>query len=305
MYVMRDVTIFENFINDEELQEARILVDKKSLNLHEAYDEIINRSWVFEEIDRAHKRTLLDNRSNILINSLDISAQNFISKIHNRINTYTNKKFDLERVYLNEQDRWQDVPMHTDTNGKPNYYTMLIYLGDITPENYDKAGGDLEIKTEKNIRVEPFTKRAVLFRSYILHQAFGPLVSDVRRISLAFRFIDHSESLPFNTYYNFPHYDLVNHAKEERQRLWKPMISMMRARYRTLLDGVVPKNNISIADTTLEHRRHEDILINIYGGFSPVSRVPCAIKLLCQSPKKPIYEKLIPTRPEFDPESES
>ena len=289
MYVMRDVTIFENFINDEELQEARILVDKKSLNLHEAYDEIINRSWIFIETDRAHKKSLLDIRNNTLINSLDISAQNFISKIHNRINTYTNKKFDLERVYLNEQDRWQDVPMHTDTNGKPNYYTMLIYLGDITPENYDKAGGDLEIKTEKNIRVEPFTKRAVIFRSYILHQAFGPLVSDVRRISLAFRFIDHSESLPFNTYYNFPHYDIVNHAKEERQRMWKP---------------VVPKNNISIADTTLEDRSREDLLIKLNGGFSPDARVPCAVKLLCQSPKKPIYEKLTPTRPEFDPEFE-
>jgi hypothetical protein len=286
---MRDVTIFENFINDEELQEARILVDKKSLNLHEAYDEIINRSWVFVEIDRAHKRTVLDNRSNILINSLDISAQNFISKIHNRINTYTNKKFDLERVYLNEQDRWQDVPLHTDTNGKPNYYTMLIYLGDITYENYDKAGGDLEIKTEKNIRVEPFTKRAVLFRSYILHQAFGPLVSDVRRISLAFRFIDHSESLPFNTYYNLPHYDRVNHIKEEHQRLWKP---------------VVQKNNISIADTTLEDRLREDMLLKIHGGFSFGARVPCAVKLLCQSPKKPIYEKLIPIHPEFDPEFE-
>mgnify|MGYP000751559480 CR=1 FL=1 len=95
MYVMRDVTIFENFINDEELQEARILVDKKSLNLHESYDEIVNRSWIFIETDRAHKKSLLDNRNNTLINSLDISAQNFISKIHNRINTYTNKKFDL------------------------------------------------------------------------------------------------------------------------------------------------------------------------------------------------------------------
>ena len=245
---MRDVTIFDNFINDEELQEARILVDKKSLNLHESYDEIVNRSWIFIETDRAHKKSLLDNRNNTLFNSLDISAQNFISKIHNRINTYTNKKLDLERVYLNKQDRWHDVPIHTDTNGKPNYYTMLIYLGDITPENYDKAGGDLEIKTEKNIRVEPFTKRAVLFRSYILHQAFGPLVSDVRRISLAFRFIDHSESLPFNTYYNFPHYDIVNCMKEEHQRILKP---------------VVPKNNISIADTTLDDRRHKDLLIKI------------------------------------------
>jgi hypothetical protein len=81
----------------------------------------------------------------------------------------------------------------------------------------------------------------------------------------------------------------VNYAKEERQRMWKP---------------VVPKNNILIADTTLEDRLREDLLIKIHGGFPPGSRVPCAVKLLCQSPKKPIYEKLTPTGPEFDPEFE-
>ena len=51
------------------------------------------------------------------------------------------------------------MTLHIDDN-TPNAYTLLIYIGDITPENYDKAGGDLELKTKKNIRIEPFKKRA-------------------------------------------------------------------------------------------------------------------------------------------------
>jgi hypothetical protein len=93
------------------------------------------------------------------------------------------------------------VTLHTDHH-KPNVYTLLIYIGDITPENYDKAGGDLELKTKENIRVEPFTKRAVLFKGYIPHQAYAPLVPGITRISFAFKIIDTSSELPFSVNYS-------------------------------------------------------------------------------------------------------
>jgi hypothetical protein len=76
-------------------------------------------------------------------------------------------------------------------------YTLLIYIGDITPENYDKAGGDLEFKNKENTRVEPFTQRAVLFRGCIPHQAYAPLVPGIKRISFAFKFFCMSEKVPF------------------------------------------------------------------------------------------------------------
>ncbi len=206
---MKDITIFENFINDEELEEARQFIGEESLNINgEIYDESnpsINRQWFFIPIDNAYKKILVDLRPTrdwaFDMENLIPSAKNFILKIKNRIDKCTNTKFKLERVYLNRQVRGQDVTLHTD-DSKPNVYTLLIYIGDITPENYDKTGGDLELKTKEITRIEPFTKRAVLFRGYIPHMAYAPLVSGLTRISMAFKFVDTSNELPFNVSYS-------------------------------------------------------------------------------------------------------
>jgi len=201
---MKDITIFENFINDEELEEARQFIGEESLNLNgEIYGEnnqSINRQWFFIPLDNNYKKILIDLRSErgweFDMEDIIPSAKNFILKIKNRIDKCTNTKFKLERVYLNHRVCGQDGEIHVD-DVRPNYYTLLIYIGDITPENYDKAGGDLELKTKEITRIEPFTKRAVLFRGYIPHMAYAPLVPDLTRISMAFKFVDTSNELPF------------------------------------------------------------------------------------------------------------
>ena len=202
---MKDITIFDNFINDEELEEARQFTGEESLNLDNKYygenRPVINRQWYFNERDNAYKKILVDLRRigglwPFYMEDLIPSAQKFILKIKNRLDKCTNTNFKLERVYLNRQVLGQDVTLHTD-DSKPNVYTLLIYIGDITPENYDKAGGDLELKTKEITRIEPFTKRAVLFKGYIPHQAYAPLVPGITRISMAFKFIDTSNELPF------------------------------------------------------------------------------------------------------------
>ena len=206
---MKDITIFENFINDEELEEARQFTGEESLNINgEIYDEnipSINRKWYFVPVDNAYKKILVDLRPNrtwpFEMEDIIPSAKKFILKIKNRIDKCTNTNFKLERVYLNRQVCGQDVTLHVD-DSKPNVYTLLIYIGDITPENYDKAGGDLELKTKEITRIEPFTKRAVLFKGYIPHQAYAPLVPGLTRISMAFKFIDTSNELPFNVNYS-------------------------------------------------------------------------------------------------------
>jgi hypothetical protein len=206
---MKDITIFDNFINDEELEEARQFTGEESLNLDNKYygenRPVINRQWYFVPVDNAYKKILVDLRPTrdwtFDMENLIPSAKNFILKIKNRIDKYTNTNFNLERVYLNRQVLGQDVTLHTD-DSKPNVYTLLIYIGDITPENYDKAGGDLELKTKEITRIEPFTKRAVLFKGYIPHQAYAPLVPGLTRISMAFKFIDTSNELPFVVKYN-------------------------------------------------------------------------------------------------------
>ena len=206
---MKDITIFENFINDEELEEARQFIGDESLNLNGKYygekQPAINRQWYFIPVDNAYKKILIDLRPNrdwpYDMENLTPSAKKFIFKIKNRIDKCTNTKFKLERVYLNRQVRGQDVTLHID-DSKPNVYTLLIYIGDITPENYDKAGGDLELKTKEIIRIEPFTKRAVIFKGYIPHQAYAPLVPGLTRISMAFKFVDTSNELPFTVNYS-------------------------------------------------------------------------------------------------------
>ena len=205
---MKDITIFENFINDEELEEARQFIGEQSLNLDNKYygekQPAINRQWYFIEADNAYKKILIDLRPQrdwpFDMETIIPSAKKFILKIKNRIDKCTNTNFKLERVYLNRQVRGQDVTLHIDDQ-KPNVYTLLIYIGDITPENYDKAGGDLELKTKEITRIEPFTKRAVLFKGYIPHQAYAPLVPGLTRISFAFKFIDTSNELPFSARY--------------------------------------------------------------------------------------------------------
>ena len=205
---MKDITILDNFINDEELEEARQFIGEESLNINgEIYDESnpsINRQWFFIPIDNAYKKILVDLRPTkewpYDMENIIPSAKNFILKIKNRIDKCTNTKFKLERVYLNRQVRGQDVTLHID-DSKANVYTLLIYIGDITPENYDKAGGDLELITKEITRIEPFTKRAVLFKGYIPHQAYAPLVPGLTRISFAFKFVDMSDELPFDVRY--------------------------------------------------------------------------------------------------------
>jgi hypothetical protein len=206
---MKDITIFENFINDEELEEARQFIGEQSLNLDNKYygekQPAINRQWYFILKDNAYKKILIDLRPQrdwaFDMETIIPSAKKFILKIINRIDKCTNTNFKLERVYLNRQVRGQDVTLHIDDQ-KPNVYTLLIYIGDITPENYNKAGGDLELKTKEITRIEPFTKRAVLFKGYIPHQAYAPLVPGLTRISLAFKFTDTSNELPFSVNYS-------------------------------------------------------------------------------------------------------
>jgi len=206
---MKDITILENFINDEELEEARQFIGEESLNLdNKVYGEnnpSINRQWYFIEADNADKKILIDLRLqrdwDYGMENIIPSAKKYIMKIKNRIDKCTNTNFKLERVYLNRQVRGQDVTLHIDDQ-KPNVYTLLIYIGDITPENYDKSGGDLELKTREITRIEPFTKRAVLFKGYIPHQAYAPLVPGLTRISFAFKFIDTSNELPFSVNYS-------------------------------------------------------------------------------------------------------
>ena len=202
---MKDITIFENFINDEELEEAQQFTGDESIHFDD-YKNTVERGsdWFLSPVDKCYKKHIIDLRPERLwgggMENIFPSVKKFILKIKNRLNKYTNTNFELERVYLNRRVYGQDGQIHIDSD-RPNCYTLLIYIGDITPENYDKAGGVLELKTKEITRIEPFTKRAVLFKGYIPHQAYAPLVTGLTRISVAFKFTDTSNELPFSVNY--------------------------------------------------------------------------------------------------------
>ena len=120
---MKDITIFENFINDDELEEVRKFIGDESLNLNSKYygenHPSINRKWFFNEGDNAYKKILIDFRPerewDYDMENIIISAKKFILKIKNRIDKCTNTKFKLERAYLNRQVLGQDVTLHPKT----------------------------------------------------------------------------------------------------------------------------------------------------------------------------------------------
>ena len=99
---MKDITILDNFINDEELEEARQFIDEESLNLdNKIYDEkqpAINRQWHFLPIDNCDKKILIDLRPEtdwaFDMENIIPSAKKFISKIKNRIDKCTNTNFN-------------------------------------------------------------------------------------------------------------------------------------------------------------------------------------------------------------------
>tara|TARA_Y100000389_G_C17409478_1_gene490039 strand:- start:875 stop:1492 length:618 start_codon:yes stop_codon:yes gene_type:complete len=200
---MKDITIFDNFINDEELEEARQFINTRGITHKSGEVE-----WRFEPTDNCDKKFILDETDCPMlppewiktgrgrVNDLSSYAKKYILKIQNKIEKCFDKKFKLWRSYLNRQVCGQDVTLHIDDN-KYNAYTLLIYIGDITPENYCNTGGDLEFEDENNTRVEPFTKRAVLFKGYIPHKAYAPLIPGITRISFAIKLLCISEDVPF------------------------------------------------------------------------------------------------------------
>jgi hypothetical protein len=193
---MKDITILDNFVNDRELEEARQFIYTLG-HIHKSGEAV----WWFEPFDNCDKKFIFDVMDTPMlppgwdgslgrggINDLTSYAKNYIFKIQNRIEKCTNKKFKLLRSYLNRQVYDQDVTLHVDDT-RYNNYTLLIYIGDITRENYCKTGGDLEFKDKNNTRVEPFTKRAVLFKGYIPHKAYAPLIPGITRISFAIKMV--------------------------------------------------------------------------------------------------------------------
>lgn len=97
--------------------------------------------------------------------------------------------FDVLQCFANGQTFGQNELFHTDAEGD-EYYTLLVYLSDITRANIEFVRGHTELAHDGEWgnqieKIEPMRGRALLFKSNILHRGCAPSWhTDMLRISL-------------------------------------------------------------------------------------------------------------------------
>jgi len=101
-------------------------------------------------------------------------------------------EFEVLQCFANGQTFGQNGEFHKDAEGD-EYYTMLVYLSDITEHNYDFVRANTELAYdgewgEKVQQIEPFKGRCLIFKSNIIHRGCAPTWhTDILRISLALK----------------------------------------------------------------------------------------------------------------------
>jgi len=116
----------------------------------------------------------------------------FMEYLQTKINKVTNCKWNVCHVYANGQTVMLDSGWHKDIVGgdtnTENYWTALLYVSDITPDNIDIINGHTEFKINGKIQsIEPYKNRLVLFKSNLMHRGRAPSVPSMFRISVAWK----------------------------------------------------------------------------------------------------------------------
>ena len=163
---MSNIRVIDNFLTQEELNEARFIVENLKWNYGHVSNETGFKFWV-----------------------CDLGENDFFSKhIFQKIEKYFGKKYEINRVYANGQTYGLDGSYHKDDE-RDNCYTFLMYLSDINHENVNEFDGHTLFKYDKKVTsIEPILNRCVLFKSNILHKGMAPSrSSNMLRISVAFK----------------------------------------------------------------------------------------------------------------------
>ena len=178
---MDEIQVFDDFLLPEELQYIQDVTLKSD-------------GWSFGHTSR-------EDVPGIPFWNIPLSEDSFFTRhLIKKIEKVTKKKFVIDNVYANGQTYGQDGDYHRDATsdcpGKEKYYTFLIYVSDITPENVYVCGGHTIFKDNEKIKVvEPFQCRAVLFDSEILHVGMSPSrrYKDLR-VTIAYKLREENEN---------------------------------------------------------------------------------------------------------------
>lgn len=174
---MDQIQVFDDFLLPEELQYITDVTIKGG-------------GWSFGHTSR-------EDIQGIPFWNIPLSEDPFFMKhLIKKINNVTKKNFVIDHVYANGQTYGQEGDFHQDAitkdQGKEKYYTFIIYVSDITPENVYVYGGHTIFKDNEKIKViEPIQGRAVLFDSEILHVGMAPSrrYKDLR-VTIAYKLIE-------------------------------------------------------------------------------------------------------------------
>jgi hypothetical protein len=156
----------DNFLNVTEL--------KKALSI------VLKLKWVLNERSAP---------SGSVIWNADLIQYTFFSEhIFKKIQEKFDKRLELLRLYANGQTYGQDGDFHIDDD-RDGYYTFILYLSDIRPENVNTIGGYTEFKFKNGVHaIEPILNRGVFFDSELLHRGLAPSRgSGILRNTVAFK----------------------------------------------------------------------------------------------------------------------
>ena len=151
---MDKIIIHENFLDDNEIQKAIEIVDKKN-----------TWSWGHNSLGKHPYETQFWH--------LDLCEEEFYSIYLKKIIEKTfQKKFRLNRVYATGQTFGQEGTYHQDSE-KENDYTFCLYLSNISNPYIETAGGHLFFKFDDipyKIGYEPIFNRGIFFPSNYFHK---------------------------------------------------------------------------------------------------------------------------------------
>ena len=163
------VKIFDNFLNNHELEQCNILYTKPA--------------WMFGQTSQLPSSHISPISTPFWMMTLDDNTF-FTNDILSKIESCTKKKYVLIRVYANGQTFGQDGTFHQDNISDDTYTFCLFINKQITDETIDSIGGEFIFKipientpdnsnTFSRIVVEPIYNRGILFPSNLFHKGLA------------------------------------------------------------------------------------------------------------------------------------
>ena len=150
-----NIYIFDNFLNEHELD----YVNKITCNTDMLY---------------GHNSRGIERESTTFF-SIPIIDDFFITKLKQKIEELTKKKFSLNRCYMFIQTSGLDGGYHTDTE-KEDCYTFCIYITKLTNAEIENNNGEFFIKVPNKsyvISIDTYFNRGILFPANYYHKGMA------------------------------------------------------------------------------------------------------------------------------------